>query len=121
MGSRVIDISTPSNPKEVDYYDTPGRAWDVAVTGNYAYVADGEAGLQIYKNLLAGVENREKRKPAIVLLYQNEPNPFVGFPHPHSFLTKYILGRKGRVHFCCAVKSIIFFIKNLLLPGLSTH
>jgi hypothetical protein len=28
-------------------YDTSGQAWDVAVSGNYAYVADGTNGLQV--------------------------------------------------------------------------
>ncbi|MEM1973999.1 MAG: hypothetical protein QXN68_04320 [Thermoplasmata archaeon] len=30
-------------------YDTPGEPFDVYVSGNYAYVADGEAGLRIIK------------------------------------------------------------------------
>ncbi len=34
-------------PYEVGYYDTPSLAWDVFVLGNYAYVADCEAGLRI--------------------------------------------------------------------------
>jgi hypothetical protein len=29
------------------FYDTPGQSYDVVVSGNYAYVADGSAGLQI--------------------------------------------------------------------------
>jgi hypothetical protein len=31
----------------VGNYDTPNVAWDVAVSGNYAYVADGSSGLQV--------------------------------------------------------------------------
>ena len=46
-GLRVIDISNPSNPVEVGYYDTPGYAWDVAVSGSYAYIADGISGLRV--------------------------------------------------------------------------
>ena len=33
--------------REVGYYDTPGQAHDVAVSGNYALVADDNAGLRI--------------------------------------------------------------------------
>jgi len=31
---RVIDVSAPSNPTEAGYYDTPGDAYGVAVSGN---------------------------------------------------------------------------------------
>jgi hypothetical protein len=40
-GLRVIDVSNPSSPREVGFYDTPGNARGVAVSGSYAYVADG--------------------------------------------------------------------------------
>jgi flagellar hook assembly protein FlgD len=73
----VVDISVPSNPQEVGHYKTPGWAHGVAADGDYVYVADGSAGLQIYKNLLEGVEESKEEMPAGVLLYQNEPNPFV--------------------------------------------
>jgi len=59
-GLQVIDISNPSSPNRVGYYDTPGSAYDVAVKGSYAYVADGSGGLQIYKNLLIDVEEGGK-------------------------------------------------------------
>ncbi len=36
-----------SYPYEVGYYDTPGYAWGVYVSGSYAYVADLDAGLRI--------------------------------------------------------------------------
>ena len=42
---RVVNISDPENPEEVGYYDTPGGAVGVAVSGDYAYVADGYSGL----------------------------------------------------------------------------
>ena len=37
----MIDVSTPSAPVEVGFFDTPGVARGVAVAGGYAYVADG--------------------------------------------------------------------------------
>jgi hypothetical protein len=46
-GLHIIDISDPSNPTLKGLYDTPGDAYGVAVSGNYAYVADRYSGLQI--------------------------------------------------------------------------
>jgi len=39
-GLRVIDVSDPSTPVEVGFYDTPDEARGVAVAGGYAYIAD---------------------------------------------------------------------------------
>lgn len=45
---RIVDVSTPSSPKEVGAYDIPNNfTRDVAVAGNYAYVAAYRAGLRI--------------------------------------------------------------------------
>jgi hypothetical protein len=41
---RIIDISNPQSPNEVGYFDTPGYARDVHVSGSYAYVAAGDYG-----------------------------------------------------------------------------
>ncbi len=41
IGMEIINVSNPSNPQNVSNYDTPGLAYDIAVGGNYAYVADG--------------------------------------------------------------------------------
>ena len=46
-GLRVIDVSTPANPIEVGFVDTPGYAYSVAVSGSYAYVADYHHGLRV--------------------------------------------------------------------------
>jgi len=43
----VIDISDPTNPHEVGFYNTEGYAVDVAVSGSYAYVASYCGGLYI--------------------------------------------------------------------------
>ncbi len=40
IGLRILDVSDPSNPQQVGFYDTPGSAMDVFVSGDYAYVAD---------------------------------------------------------------------------------
>lgn len=39
-GVRVIEVSDPTNPVEVGAEDTPMRAIDVVIGGDYAYVAD---------------------------------------------------------------------------------
>jgi hypothetical protein len=46
-GLEVIDVSNPANCVRVGGYATSGRANGVAVSGNYAYVADYDAGLQV--------------------------------------------------------------------------
>jgi len=47
-GLQVVDVTDPANPFAAAEYDTPGYASSVALSGNYAYIADGaDAGLQI--------------------------------------------------------------------------
>jgi hypothetical protein len=43
----AIDVSAPTSPTEVGFFQTPGWAVGVAVVGNYAYVADNSGGLLI--------------------------------------------------------------------------
>lgn len=40
-GLLILDITNPSFPVQVGYFDTPGVAWDICIDGNYAYLADG--------------------------------------------------------------------------------
>jgi uncharacterized secreted protein with C-terminal beta-propeller domain len=44
---RVIDITNPSAPQEVGFFDTPGLAYGLAVNGNFAYIADCDQGLRV--------------------------------------------------------------------------
>jgi len=46
-GLRVVDVSHPDSLVEVGYYDTPGNAKGVAVSGSYAYVAATIYGLRV--------------------------------------------------------------------------
>jgi hypothetical protein len=46
-GLRVVDVSTPANPTEVGFYDTPRSAYGVAVSGSTVYVADWSRGLRV--------------------------------------------------------------------------
>jgi len=47
MKTTVIDVSNPANPLRVGGCDTSGGALGVAVSGNYAYLAYHDAGLQV--------------------------------------------------------------------------
>jgi hypothetical protein len=55
-GSSIIKSSSkygasgffPDGIQEIGYCNTPGSAYDVAVQGTYAYVADGNSGLRIF-------------------------------------------------------------------------
>ncbi len=44
---KIVNISDPTNPTLVGTIVTPGVAFDVYVSGDYAYVADGGGGLNI--------------------------------------------------------------------------
>src|SRR3972149_11080744 len=45
-GLRVLNVFDPGNIVQTDLVDTPGSATNVAVFGNYAFVADGTSGVQ---------------------------------------------------------------------------
>jgi hypothetical protein len=46
-GLRVVDVSTPTAPREIGSVDTAGYAYDVAAAGTFVYVADGASGLKV--------------------------------------------------------------------------
>lgn len=48
-GVQVIDSSQPQQPVRIGTYDTPGVAHDLALVGNYLYIADYDGGLQILR------------------------------------------------------------------------
>ncbi len=50
MGSlQIIDVTSPTTPREVGIFDTPGLAIGVMVAGDYAYVANYDGGLLILR------------------------------------------------------------------------
>lgn len=46
-GLYAVDISSPTDPSIIGFFDTEGSAVGVCVMGGFAYVGDGAAGLQI--------------------------------------------------------------------------
>ena len=78
---RVMDISDPSNPFEIGFYDAPGGVNGMAVAGSHIYAAACNAGLQIYENLLVGVEEREQSET------RNEKLEIEVYPNPFSTVT----------------------------------
>ena len=60
-GLEVWDVITPSSPVKIGFYDTPGEARGVVVSGSYAYVADGNCGLIILE-FTGGTEIEEDIK-----------------------------------------------------------
>jgi hypothetical protein len=47
LGLLMLDLSNPSSPQEMGFYDSQGFAVKVHVSGDYAYVAGREGGLNI--------------------------------------------------------------------------
>ena len=44
---QVYDVSDPAAPRKLSSFETPGRASRVSLDGDYAYLADTEAGVQV--------------------------------------------------------------------------
>lgn len=46
-GLEVVDIIDPTSPQRAGRFDTAGYSWDLVLSGDHAYVADGTTGVQI--------------------------------------------------------------------------
>jgi len=73
----VVDVCDPAHPIEVGYYNTPGYAYGVEVSGNYAYVADYYH-FEIFDcSQAVSVPNHNPLKaPVTYSLLPAYPNPF---------------------------------------------
>ncbi len=73
-GLRVVDVSDPANPVEVGFYDVPGSSNDVAVAGEYVYVAS-EGGLFILRFTPPAVVSRPVPTPTTPPANVSRPIP----------------------------------------------
>ena len=44
---QVYDVSTPSSPRKLSTFETPGRTAKVSVDGSIVYAADSDAGVHL--------------------------------------------------------------------------
>jgi len=79
-GLRIIDVSSPSNPFEAGYYQTPrpGGAANTFLSDPYMYVATYGCGLQIYQFYGAGVEKESEKYGAVSASIKLLQNPVRG-------------------------------------------
>lgn len=66
QGLRVIDIANPNAPVEVATYDSSGEAIGVDLSGDFIYLADGAAGLQVLFLESSGTENLRMEEIAVI-------------------------------------------------------
>jgi hypothetical protein len=78
---RAVDFSRPEAAYQVGFFQTPGYARGVAVSGNFAYVAD-ESGLGIYdcRQAVAAA--------ALQIPLPSDPTLFPAYPNPFNGRTK---------------------------------
>lgn len=60
-GLKMINFSDPSNPALIHGIDTSGSAWDVELSGDFAYVADGDglASIEVLNPAAAEISHTE--------------------------------------------------------------
>jgi len=76
-GLRIMDVEDIMTPQEVGYYDGPSTARGVYSAEGYAYVAEMDGGVTIYRNeLYTDITPAEEGIPGEFRLGQNYPNPF---------------------------------------------
>jgi hypothetical protein len=64
-----LDISTPETPEKIGYYITPSSGIGICTADSFIYIAAGDAGLQIYENLLwEGIEEEPINTDSPLLL-----------------------------------------------------
>ena len=112
------NISDLNNPCEVGYYDTPGRALDIAVAGHLAFVADREY-IGIYDCSEAqSVDQKPERNnlPTEFALLKIYPNPFnsttkitYSLPNP-EYVSVTVIDLNGR--------EAVRLVDGILQPGI---
>jgi hypothetical protein len=96
-GVMIYDASDPANPIQIGGQDTPDYAYSVAVTTDYAYVADGSSVLQVMhtqceeEGFAAGVAVGSRDRP-LFRLGEGRPDPFRA-----STVIDFALGAPGHI------------------------
>jgi hypothetical protein len=75
-GIQVVDISDTGTPVIAASYDTPGRAFDLTIDGDYIYVADTYSLMILHFDRETGTIEQPVFTPSDFNLGQNYPNPF---------------------------------------------
>ena len=63
---QIYDVSDPTAPRKLSSFETPGRASRVSLDGDYAYIADTEAGVQV-------VDLSDPANPTLAGSYETPP------------------------------------------------
>ncbi len=91
----MIDVSDPTDPNKVSFYDTEDTTRDVYISGSYAYVADGSDGLyNLDISYFTGIEKNQLRQKgnAILSRVYRRATSYWGVDDPRlivlGFLTK---------------------------------
>jgi hypothetical protein len=87
-GTQVFDISDPMAPKEAGSVKSLSNSSGISACDQYFYIADGNAGVYILKNLGAAVAEGKKPIHESLLLSAPTPNPF-----NHKTVLKFYLPR----------------------------
>jgi hypothetical protein len=69
MGLRIIDVSDPTAPTLLGFYDTQGYTYDITVVGNIAYLAEGRANGDGY---LRSIDVSDPTAPTPLGLYKTQ-------------------------------------------------
>ena len=81
-GLSIVDITDPSSPKLVSSCDTVGFANSIAVSGNYAYIADENNGLVI-------IDITDKSTPKIIETYSDDSAYAVTVAGNYAYIADY--------------------------------
>jgi hypothetical protein len=84
----VIDISDPTTPASAGSYNTPGNAVGIAISGDYAYIGDWQAGLLV-------MDISDPTSPSLAASYNTLGNAFgVALSGDHAYVADVAGGLK---------------------------
>ena len=84
FGFSILDITDPSNPTFISQCDTEGNAYEIAIQGNFAYIAD-------WSNLVV-VDILDVENPAVISSYPGQYTIGVGISGDTAYINNYLEG-----------------------------